>query len=797
MGTRIPLRVEEISAVQRVNWPVTSGVPLKEGMARREDQLAVFDANGQLVPCQFRTLARWPDGSIKWVLLDFQANIGKQTEAFYFLETDFKGNHPATTAVLEVCQKDNEIHVDTGCLNVTLQRQGFNLFQNVALNGRPVTEPGGFDIIVTDKNGTNFSLSADTESRAEVEESGPLRVCIKAQGHHQAIDGTSLFDWVVRMYFYAGQPYVKAFYTFINREEHPQMMLGSVRLTTRLADQGQMVGLLDIDWKKEEPDSHEKLRYERFQSEGFEQWGDGGNRKRFEVYEPCHFGHYGNYNPVHYIGPIGTEKPHELNHESKPNGLFNAAGELVVGSNYCNGWADISNGKHGLGVAFLGGMHLHPKAFHLSPGQLDLELIASEDYPLPINMGVAKTHTMFFCFHDNTGREANIQSRMLGWIGFGMDGELHINCPGDWFARTRVCGDIMPYRPKKYPELENFLRNDFVGKATEHRGEGVLHFGDFGEPTHRDHVSGGFEHLHDDLGHSMLIQFQRTGEMMYRELGEAAAMHLMDVDVMHRVPKQIAELEGCPRMHYANEDNRFAAALSHAWLVTLLTYYYTSGYQRSLEIAIAIADAFVRMVEKGYTRRDREERTSGWCLTGLMAVYRATSDEKYLKTARTVIDIALERQTDEGEFPMPWSRGLIMASGPALQTGALLTGMKWYHEVCNDDDVREALLKALDFAMTKGTLPEGYALKYTFGNGLYKAWREASGCESMRMMLPLAYAYKLTGDRKYVEHGLHDFHHRLNHAHFLSAQGEMTMYVADTLEFMNVADELELLRDLD
>jgi len=33
--------------------------------------------------------------------------------------------------------------------------------------------------------------------------------------------------------------------------------------------------------------------------------------------------------------------------------------------------------------------------------------------------------------------------------------------------------------------------------------------------------------------------------------------------------------------------------------------------------------------------------------------------------------------------------------------------------------------------------------------------------------------------------------------HFLPPQGEMCMYIADALEFMKVADELGLLRDLD
>ena len=786
--SRIKLRVEEISAVEREDWPVTSGVPLKEGMVRSEDQLALFDEAGDIQPCQFKALARWPDGTIKWVLLDFKASVGKQTEAFYELETDFEGERPGPDTPLEVRETEDRIHVNTGPLSVEIRKHGFNLFESVSLNGKPLLQPGSSDIALTDETGTTYSLSRDPKATAEIEETGDLRICVKAEGRHFSEKGTALFDWVVRIYFYAGSPFVKAFYTFVNREETPETRLSLVRFSTHLARPGEMVGLLDADWTRAIPESQGKLRFERFESEGFEKWEGGGNRKQFEVYEPCTFAQHEEhsmYNPE-YKGP-----------KAHPCGLYNATGDLVVGSNFINGWADISNGEQGLGLAFLGGQHLPPKAFHLSPGELSLDLITSEEDLFPINMGVAKTHVFFFYFHEGTGREALAQSRMLGWIGFGMDGELHVNCPGGWFAETKVCGEIMPYQPRKYPELENFFRNDFVGKASRGRGEGVLNFGDYGSPRYRNHVSGGFSHLHDDVGHSMLIQFQRTGEMMYRELGEAAALHLMDVDVMHRVPPEISEREGCPRSHYATDDRRFTTALSHSWLVTNLTYYYTTGYRRSLETAIGSADAFVRMVDKGYTRRDREERTSGWCLTGLVSVYNHTRDKKYLKAARKVIDIALERQTPEGEFQMAWSRGLVMASGPALQTGALLTGMKRYHEVTGDEDVKEALLKALAFAMTKGTLPEGYALKYTFGNGLYKSRREASGCESMRMMLPLAYAYRLTGDRKYVEHGAHDFRHRLNHAHFMAPEGGLCMYLADALEFMKAADDLGLLNDLD
>ena len=120
-----------------------------------------------------------------------------------------------------------------------------------------------------------------------------------------------------------------------------------------------------------------------------------------------------------------------------------------------------------------------------------------------------------------------------------------------------------------------------------------------------------------------------------------------------------------------------------------------------------------------------------------------------------------------------------------------------FHKVSLAGSMKEAILKGLEYAMTKGELPEGYQVKGRFGNGLYKGWRETSGCESLRTLEALAYGYKLTGDRRYIEHGIHDLRHRLNHMHFLPTEGSSCMYHADTLEFLKAADELGLLKDLD
>ena len=76
------ITVEEPSGVDRKAWPVTSGVPLAEGALKDPAAAALFSAGGRELPLQTEVLARWPDGSVRWLLLDFQVDLAaKQTKS--------------------------------------------------------------------------------------------------------------------------------------------------------------------------------------------------------------------------------------------------------------------------------------------------------------------------------------------------------------------------------------------------------------------------------------------------------------------------------------------------------------------------------------------------------------------------------------------------------------------------------------------------------------------------------------------------------------------------------------------
>lgn len=73
-----PLTVElHITAAgpERRREPVTCGVPWPRGALNDLTDLRLHDEQGRPRPLQARALNRWPDGSVRWSLLDWQADV--------------------------------------------------------------------------------------------------------------------------------------------------------------------------------------------------------------------------------------------------------------------------------------------------------------------------------------------------------------------------------------------------------------------------------------------------------------------------------------------------------------------------------------------------------------------------------------------------------------------------------------------------------------------------------------------------------------------------------------------------
>jgi len=233
--------------MERVNEPLTVGIPLAEDSGVTSiEQLGLSGANIQ----QFKPLAHWPNGNIKWVLVDTQVSIRANGRTTLNLVAG-KGN--AGGAELA---RDNSDHifVDTGIAQFKIRKNHFNIFEKVVVNGKELVSPGnqgGLSVVgnadVSYKlNGKTHQLHIneiydsknDPHSTAIVEENGPVRVVVKAMGAF--IDGTGnrLMDYTVRFHFYRNKSYVKTIAVIRNgarEDDHPiKKIFSSVQLSIPL-----------------------------------------------------------------------------------------------------------------------------------------------------------------------------------------------------------------------------------------------------------------------------------------------------------------------------------------------------------------------------------------------------------------------------------------------------------------------------------------------------------------------------------------------------------------------------------
>ena len=86
-GNEVNIITEEPGGLYRRQFPLTFGLPFskgvltsREGLPSRED-LAIYDDKGSSLPLQTRIMEKHDDGSIRWLLIDFQGNFSPLTQS--------------------------------------------------------------------------------------------------------------------------------------------------------------------------------------------------------------------------------------------------------------------------------------------------------------------------------------------------------------------------------------------------------------------------------------------------------------------------------------------------------------------------------------------------------------------------------------------------------------------------------------------------------------------------------------------------------------------------------------------
>ena len=766
----IAAHIREPSGVHRPNWPLTAGIPFAQGALRHPEQLQFLDAAGNSLPCHGTPMATWPGGSIKWLLLDTRADVEPMSRPTFTLRYGRDAAPEELSTPLRSDIRDAHIDISTGQLSVRLARRGPLLFLNIAQGQREFIRPQetGESVVRDDAGKTYFQQVEETD----IEESNPLRLVVLAKGGYIAADGSRLLSWLTRLYFYADQPLVRLFHTFVHDQPETFVHLSQLRFSLPLALEGEKTAALG---------AHAS-------------W----------------FGHGFDFRPLTH--PVSL-----LQWNVERCALF--AAERTDHRINAHGWVHLADDRSGITLKLRRPWQNYPKALATDGTRIDLDLYPDlrdfqppgtepgrrwteidqqdsviHDAPLRIPQGMTKTHEFFLHFGPPAADPATADRLCLAF-----EQPLLLVLPSAHYAETAALGPFQPFRDDCWPlelKLRQFCRSP--------NGLGIVNYGDQVKFGNRDGRTCTLttENLAYELPRSILRQFLRTGDQSLFWNGEAMAMHLMDVDTVH-FSSEHPEWVGGPYFewsqnhHYAttDEDQLSGPYTSHTWLGSLLDYYFLTGYRRAREIAEACAD-FCRLnapyrwkQELTPEVRDRaldpgqdwpfSTRVAGWPLVAMGTFHEAFPHERFLRAMESLVDLFATWQDEEGRWRD--QIGSFNRGATPFMDSSVLQGLQLYHQATGDERARQLLVHGARFLARQATSVEGIFL--------YKESPISANPHSSTAMLlpPLAFAFEATQEPQILDAAYRLFR-------WLVDGGQVSTYMLkDLFAFMPLLERLDLL----
>jgi len=351
-----------------------------------------------------------------------------------------------------------------------------------------------------------------------------------------------------------------------------------------------------------------------------------------------------------------------------------------------------------------------------------------------LSQGLARTFEVMIDF-DNQGQVPQYSTRKLPLL----------TAPAEWYCNSGVFNFLMPPDPETFPIFESTLGSlQTLGRFSWEQKDSRELYGwfNFGDAP----GDGGWSNLETMADHEIFLHFFRTLSREHYENALLAAEHYRDVDIDHRF--------GYCHTH-CNNHTSSGESWSHSWIQGIRDLFFLTGDGRSLAVLREVGERLLSK-EPGFTTGRDWTRA----IDNLVDIYQATGDELYLSAALEHIRVLGERQEPEtsvcGGESGSWYHNRYEAGSAFSWYGCL--AMAKLHANVGGDELREVFLRELDLSLDverKGKaayvyLPDESVSedkraevigRYTLGRG--------------SVLFPaLGYAYRLTGDEKYLRIGL-------------------------------------------
>lgn len=595
-----PVRlVVESPVATTTEQPISVGVPFPRGVLGDDGGLCLRDPSGARRPLQATALARWPGGSVKWLLIDFLADEVDAGRAAWTLELDAgdRAERARPKTLLHVDQGGRELIVHTGAASFRVGPQASaSILRGDVGRGPILADAMPMRAVLTNRHG---HVRPQRVERCEVEARGPVRATIRLDGAFGGRRNSCRF--LARLSFFAGSSLVRVEFTIHNprRARHRNGLWdlgdpGSILfrdLSLQLGLRGS--GPSWVHWTEEVDGPQRTAEAEPFEiyqdSSGGENWRSRNHvNRRGEI--PCRFRGY----------RVVREGTTASGLRASPIVSVLARAGTVTAA-IPEFWQQF------------------PKAIDVRGRMLGLRLFPGQCGDLfELQGGEQKTHTVWLHF----SRADQPEIDALRWV----HRPARVLCTPSWYASAGVVPYLDPDRPDPADHCESVLAGVVAGpRNLSARREIIDEYGwrHYGE-VYADHEEAYYKgeapivsHYNNqyDVINGLLTRYFRTEDARWFDLADPLARHVIDIDIYHTREDRPAYNGGLfwHTDHYRDAAtathrtfsrvNRQGAGRSygggpaneHNYTTGLLHYYYVTGNPDAREVVLGLADWVVAM----------------------------------------------------------------------------------------------------------------------------------------------------------------------------------------------------------
>lgn len=714
-------------------WPVSGGVPLPPGALRAGTGLAMVDGCGRAVPLQSRVLAAWPDGSARWVLLDFVIP-SRARGAQCFRLTWGKLARPGAVPDAIRVRRSPSPALRWGDWSIGVGEEALLRIGDRCL----------VDLVLTDSRGRRCRAVADS---VKVEADGPIRSTLAVRGRFRSPAGTAGLSFRLRACVFAGVEAVRL---------EPMVIADGDRGVI------QHIREVALEFRPAAASRHVRL---------------GGS-------------------PDWSGGPGATRAVRLLQVDDRTYRLEGSAGRGSKAPGWAE-WTDMRgsmalavrdfwqqwpkaleyDGSRAVRVGLL--PRFRAGAFdHMKPWHKHGYLFQGACYR--VRAGQARRWQVWVGSQSGPALAALANRPPLPVVD-----PRHAIATGAW-------GPIVPAGTpglRAYDRWADGLFDAYRRCIADQRDYGAMNWGDwFGE---RGVNWGNHEY---DTPLQFLTQYARTGKPEYLYWGDTAARHLAEVDVVHHVNADLSRYfrqtvsddliceqyparPGMVHEHSIGHVGGFCSVervrrlyvslgigksrkpylcldpynLGHVFTEGMARCYFLTGDPWLRETVLTIGDNLARLVLDGkypyFSGNSHSGRVNGWTLLAIAGAGSVERKPAYLRAMRRLADLALAEQDPNCGgwlYELPWGhcfcRTRKHVGEASFLTAIRLNGLACCHALTGDPRIPEAIRRGIDH-MNRDTWGEREA-----------GWRYTScpsspgGSRHGEQLLALARSVKLTHD---------------------------------------------------